>query len=203
MKRYPPLLTFVCAGCLLILGCAAPEVQQEKAEQPPPVDPRTAQLFQKRCDDSMLQAAIARWNDGDVSGCESLLERLLERNPSHLEARMTLADLQLSEGNVPAAETHLRWIVQHNPQNPQARHSLGMLLDTTGRHDEALVHLREATRLDPQNELYAMCEQSALGLVTTGSTPIAMSTNNQSANLPATPPLPAAHSNSSVRGAKR
>jgi tetratricopeptide (TPR) repeat protein len=191
MKCCAQALTIVCA-CLLIWGCAAPDVQQDESPQPPPIDQRSAELFQKRCDDSMLQAAIARWSEGDISGCQQLLERLLNRNQSNLEARLTLADLQLSQGDVQAAENHLRWIVQQNPQNPQARHSLGMLLDTTGRHEEALGQLREAARLDPQNQLYTMCEQTALG-VTDGTTPMATSPRADVANRRPASSISAAH----------
>ena len=196
-------LAIVCAACALILGCAAPEVQHNEEVKPPPVDPRAAELFQKRCDDSMLQAATARWRDGDANGCQSLLEQLLNRNPSHVEARMTLADLQLSQGNIPAAESHLRWIVQKNPENPQARHSLGMLLDTTGRHEEALTHLREAARLDPQNLLYAMCAQSALGVMTTGTTPTATSMSTDGVDRQPAPSVSAAHPDRTVSAAGR
>jgi len=185
-------LALGCVLCLLTSGCASTDVKPEDdLNEPPPVDPRAAELFDKRCDDSMFQAAIARWRDNDVGGCQSLLERLLHRNPSYLEARLMLADLFLAQGNIPGAEGQLRWIVQQHPENPQARHSLGLLLDSTDRHAEALEHLREARRLDPQNQLYAMCEEAALGQITTGTIPAAASIGVRPPAPPASQPATA------------
>ena len=122
----------------------------------------STELFQLRCDESLLQAAVARWRDGDAAGCRMLLERLLNRNPDHLSARMMLADLHASRGDITAAENQFRWIIQRNPDNPQAHHSLGVLLETSGRPEQAAMHLQTAARLEPDNKLYALCYDAAV-----------------------------------------
>ena len=120
---------------------------------------RTKQIAQ-------LKAAIARWTEGDVEGCEASLRQLLQRNPRYKDAGIALADLLTHKEDLKAAEELIRKLLA-DFDDPQIHHSLALLLETTGRSNEAVFHFQRAVELEPQNELYtlsleAMLEQPVL-----------------------------------------
>jgi len=55
------------------------------------------QRFDTNRDRAEFEAAEARWTEGDVEGCRAALERILERNPEHLDARLAMAELSLND----------------------------------------------------------------------------------------------------------
>jgi len=83
----------------LLAGCAALKMPER------PIESITAERqnrseeavreFERNRDFAEYQAALARWNQGDVDGCEETLEKLLGRNPDHRDARALLTNVLL------------------------------------------------------------------------------------------------------------
>jgi Tfp pilus assembly protein PilF len=138
-----------CAlGLLLLLtasGCAS--WKQQLAAQPSVADERARRQaeaihsFEQHRDHMQLQAAIDRFNQGDIAGCESRLHTLVQRRPDFTEARLRLAELYWSRGDAAAAEEHYRDVLTFQPDNAEAHSGLGILLDDSGRSAEAAQHL--------------------------------------------------------------
>lgn len=114
--------------------------------------------FEQQRDAMQLQAAIDRFNQGDLAGCESRLVKLVERRPDFAEARLRLAEVAWSRGDAAAAEQHYQAVLSARSDSAEAHHGLGMLLTAVGRFGEANPHLRRAIELDPQNEAYRLAE---------------------------------------------
>jgi predicted Zn-dependent protease len=117
--------------------------------------------FEQRRSEMQYRAALSRWNQGDVEGCEALLLTLLKRNPQDRQARRLLADICLERSDLAAAESHLQILLEQDADDAQAHHSLGLLLAEAGRPEEALSHLERAAALEPENELFALSRRAA------------------------------------------
>jgi len=152
--------TLAISGCATI-GLPEPDLPDDVALERTDREEKVAEDFKRTRDGALYKAAVARWRDGDVAACESLLMRLLERSKDHREARLMLADLYGSTGKPTAAERHLRLLVDRTADDAQAHHSLGMLLAANSKTDEALQYLQTAAELEPDNELYAASYETA------------------------------------------
>jgi Tfp pilus assembly protein PilF len=111
------------------------------------------QAFEEQRDRALLEAAIDRWNQGDVAGCESRLRAILARRPDDIEAHIHLAELAWAYENHTEAEAEYRAALQLAPERADLQHALGLLLETTGRQAEAAGHFARAAELDPQINL--------------------------------------------------
>ncbi len=90
-----------------------------------------------------------------------MLERLLKRDPQHLEAGLLLAELMILEQQPEQASAQLKQILARHPQHPGALHAMGSLLEAEGKPQEALAYFQEASRLAPDNQEYKIsCQQS-------------------------------------------
>jgi Tfp pilus assembly protein PilF len=110
--------------------------------------------FEQQRNQAQLQAALVRWQQGDVAGCESRLRNLVQRRPEFCDARVHLAELAWSCENAVEAEAEYRAALALAPQRADLHHALGLVLESTGRWPEAQTHLAQAAALEPQNELY-------------------------------------------------
>ncbi len=121
-----------------------------------------AQDFGERRVEAEFRAALSRWNQGDATGCETLLRQILKRRPHNHEARQLLADLYVERGDTEAALAELSALLDILPDSAQAHHAMGLLLDSLDRHQEAVVHLRKAAEFEPGNDLYKSCLDATL-----------------------------------------
>jgi len=148
----------------LLAGCASfPESHASRKpksnEQPQSFAERkrdAVQAFERQRDAAQVQAAINHWQRGDVQKSVTMLEAIIERVPSDVNARLRLAEVLTSQENFAATEIQLRECLVHAPDSAEVHHVLGMLLgESPGREQEAQAYLRRASELEPENELYA------------------------------------------------
>ncbi|MEQ8789401.1 MAG: tetratricopeptide repeat protein [Pirellulaceae bacterium] len=159
-------LAFLGLACLLASGCASTQTKRKVDNPPVPLTPeerREAAIkdFEQRRSTLQYDAALSRWNLGDIKGCESMLVSLLERNPHDRQSRRLLADVCLERTDLAAAESHLRILLEQDADDAQSHHSLGLLLEEAGRREESLRHLDRAAELAPDNELYALSRDAS------------------------------------------
>lgn len=158
MGRVAILVALVGTSLISTLGCARwparpaarttlTDVRQERRQS-------AIQEFELQRDRAQLEAAVDRWNHGDIAGCETRLRSILARRPDDVEAHVRLAELAWACDDYAEAEAEYRLAIQLAPQRADLEHALGMLLQTSGRHAEAQPHLARAGQLDPQNELF-------------------------------------------------
>jgi Flp pilus assembly protein TadD len=151
-------LVVIIAGCAgwesrLIAPAVTPKREERKSE--------AVRTFETHRDAAQVSAAIDRWRNGDVTGCEAMLESVVARVPDYADARLQLGQVLWSRGNAAAAEPHLRAVLESQPDRAEAHHALGLLLDGTGRADEARQHHARAADIEPANEVYRLtCDSS-------------------------------------------
>ena len=143
------VVVVLCAGFWFAAGCAAvklpPPPTENIASQRAERHEDTVEEFEARRDEVQIQAALAAWRHGDLHGCESLVLRLLGRNPQHEEGQLLLADVYLQLNKVDAAKRQLLQVIAEHPESAQAHHSLGLLLLAMSQERDALFHLQRAT----------------------------------------------------------
>jgi Tfp pilus assembly protein PilF len=138
-----------CAGWKSQRAAHAPVSEKRKERHDTAVED-----FEQQRDRAQLQAALDRWQQGDIAGCEARLRSLLARRPDFAEAHGHLAELAWSFENAAEAETEYRAALQLAPQRAEWHHALALVLEGSGRADEARAHLEQARRLEPDNEIY-------------------------------------------------
>ena len=79
------------------------------------------------------------------------IDRVLDANPAHLEARSLVGAIDFVRGNRPAFDTTVKGILAINPAYGEAYRVAGDLLARNYRFDEALQLTQEALTLDPGN----------------------------------------------------
>ena len=79
------------------------------------------------------------------------IDRVLDANPAHLEARSLVGAIDFVRGNRPAFDTTVKGILAINPAYGEAYRVAGDLLARNYRFDEALHLTQEALTLDPGN----------------------------------------------------
>ena len=164
------LLLALLATAASMAGCA--NWQELRAKHAPVTESRTARsesavsAFEQQRDRVQLEAAIDRWQQGDIAGCESRLRSILARRPSDVEAHKVLAELAWSCNDAVEAEAEFRAALAHSPERADLHHALGLVLEATSRQAEAARHFAAAVELEPQNDLYAIA--AAAGKVGTG-----------------------------------
>jgi len=151
-------------AALMITGCqslgpssAKSEGVSEKRKQR---SEAAAQRFDAKRDWAEFEAAQSRWAEGDLDGCTETLNRLLARNPGHLEARLLMAESLLAANRPHEAVPYLEPALAEHPDDARLHHLMGMLLDATGQRADALVFLDQAAALEPHNEVYQVSYQT-------------------------------------------
>lgn len=152
-------LLLLC-GCLLVAGCASwRDVAAPKASDAASRDQRRAEViqsFEEQRDQAQLAAAVDRWQQGDIAGCESRVRGILARRPTDVDAHVLLAELAFSCQNQAEAEAEYRAALELAPQRPDIHHALALVLEATGRQQEAGVHFARAAEIEPSNALYRL-----------------------------------------------
>jgi len=162
--RWHSASLLLLALIVLVTGCAG----WESRLVAPPVTPQrearkteAVRTFETHRDAAQVSAAIDRWRNGDVQGCEAMLKSVVARVPDYADARLQLGQVLWSRGDAAAAEPHLRAVLESQPDRAEAHHALGLLLDGTGRDGEARRHHSRATEIEPDNEVYRLtCDSS-------------------------------------------
>jgi Tfp pilus assembly protein PilF len=151
---------FLLCGCLLGAGCASwREAAAPTASDAASRDQRRAEViqsFEEQRDRAQLAAAVDRWQQGDIAGCESRVRGILVRRPTDVDAHVLLAELAFSCHNPAEAEAEYRTALELAPQRAAVHHALALVLDATGRHQEAGVHFARAAEIEPANDLYRL-----------------------------------------------
>ena len=119
--------------------------------------------FERKRNFAEFQAAKSQYERHDAKGCRATLQRLLQREPGHVDARLMLAELHLAENQPQEALIQVEQVLNDHPDNARARHTAGLLFDTTGQTGRALAYYGRAAELEPNNELYAISYQMARG----------------------------------------
>lgn len=110
--------------------------------------------FEEQRDRAQLSAALDRWQQGDIAGCESRVRAILARRPADVDAHVLLAELAFSCDNPAEAEAEYRSALQLAPNRADLHHALAIVLDATGRRQEAGTHFARAAELEPASDLY-------------------------------------------------
>jgi Tfp pilus assembly protein PilF len=144
---------------LATAGCAAWRSQMSEpgagiSQQRKERHEAALQACEQQRDQALLEAALGRWQQGDVAGCEVRLRSLVSRRPDYCDAHLQLAELAWSCENAAEAETEYRTALKLGPTRADVEHALGMLLAESGRIQEARRHLARACELAPESELY-------------------------------------------------
>ena len=156
------ILLFVFSLTLMGSGCAAWKppfgraTSGQVAETGASRHSAAVQAFEEQRDRALLDAAIDRWNQGDIAGCESRLRTVLSRRPSDIEAHVLLAELAWSQNDADVAVREYMTAIQLAPDRPDLEHALALILEATSRLPEAATHRTRAAALDPANELYRL-----------------------------------------------
>ncbi len=154
---------------LVVTGCAAFSMPDPPIHDVSPVrkirKKKVVDEFERRRDQLQYQAAISRWEAGDVAGGEELLLKLLTRNPKHREARLLLADVYTCKDNPAAAEMQLEILLKDYPADAQVHHSMGLLLEADGNVEKAAYHYKRASEIEPGYKLYEMSYEAAVATI--------------------------------------
>lgn len=151
-------------GAAFFSGCASFGAQQafkkNVTETRLERERETVESFEVRRDQAQLLAALDRWQDGDIGGCENRLRSLIGRRPDWIEPHIRLAELAWACDDLPGAETHYRTALALDAGRADILHALGTVLEAAGRSDEAAGYLAQASQLEPANPLYQLASQA-------------------------------------------
>ncbi len=153
------LLAVVFSGCagMQLPDTSVPDIAPERHTR---ADQAAAE-FEARRAFAEYQAALNYWQRNDVKGCLQTLDRLLERSPDHLEARLLAAEVCLELGHHPQAMEHLAAAETGHPDDPRVHHATGLALDAMRRPNEALARYKRAMELAPDEEVFAVSYHAA------------------------------------------
>lgn len=80
-------------------------------------------------------------------------QRVLEKNPENLVARINKAQLDLDQKNYMAALENLRWVVQQKPDYFEAYRLLAQAHEGLGDYGQAVIYYRKALEISPQDSV--------------------------------------------------
>lgn len=153
-------LLVVMVLCAPAVGCAGLKMPQPLISDISPQKKQrhqeTLKEFERRRFEAQFQTAVSRWQQGDLETCQAMLQKLLQSNGDHLEARRLLANVCLENEDLAEHERQLRRLLKSYPRDAAAHHALALLLETSDRRQEAGKHFQRAWQLQPNNKLYAM-----------------------------------------------
>ncbi len=119
---------------------------------PPPLDPRLAQLFRlNQSDRAIVLAAQAVKRTGDKARTLALLEQALERNPQNLEARAALIMGYTEQSDFESALRHGQEGVRIDPHHAELGLALGRLELQQGELGSAITRLTNLVMRSPQH----------------------------------------------------
>lgn len=97
----------------------------------------------------LLLLAFADAASGSIETAADLARRVLELSPSHVQARVLLARLELHGGNAENAGREIEAALQLDPWSSTANRVAAEVARARGRKDQWVDHLRRAAALDP------------------------------------------------------
>jgi|GEM_PF-1475543 len=104
---------------------------------------------------------------GDVDGAKLCLDKVLERDPSNVEALNNLGFIAFQEGNLSQALSYLEEGLKINPDSCEILENLGQIYISKGDFSRAAAYLERALKLEPEN--VNLINNLANCLVQTGS----------------------------------
>lgn len=149
----------LCA-LMLTVGCAGVP-NAAKQETPAAPESPTELWVQQQRDRAEYEAALARWRQGDDRGCREDLEKLLARNPRHVEARLLLADLLLTSNECQAAYEQAKAAVEEAPNDARVQFAMAVAYDALDKPTEALAYYERAAKMAPNQPAFAAAYESA------------------------------------------
>lgn len=96
-----------------------------------------------------LSTAFQQHQAGNLPVAESLYQRILEKEPGHVQALYLLGTLNAQRGDTPSAILLLRQAITIDPNSVDAQANLGNALYEQGEYDEAAVCYRQAISINP------------------------------------------------------
>jgi tetratricopeptide (TPR) repeat protein len=105
--------------------------------------------------DMRIQLADALLANDQDQACINELNRIIERDPQHVEAHLRLADIYGSNGYWGAAEHSLRVVLDQHPEREDVRRQISRLLLTRGNY------LHNAGMLDAARRIFEEGQQFA------------------------------------------
>jgi Flp pilus assembly protein TadD len=181
----------LAVAAVMITGCQSLETLTSKSEgisqKRKQRNLAAAQRFDQKRDWAELEAAQARWAEGDLDGCAETLRHLLARNPDHLEARLLMAEALLAANRPKEAIPLLEPAVAAHPNDARVHHLMGMLLDGAGQRVDASGLYEQAASLEPDNEVYRVSYET---LATSDEPPRQPGDIAQGLPIPTPVPLP-------------
>ncbi len=138
-ERYVPALTALVKASL---GQGREELAKNILEQALKIDPNFAELH-------VLQAKMLLKEDGRLREAVGQLEKAVQLQPDHLEARTLLGIQRLEGGAYDQALEHLRVAARLAPKLPQVHVNLAEALRANRKWQEALAEYQKALQLDP------------------------------------------------------
>ncbi len=138
------LLISVTLGCSNVTSWVektkSPIDQKREAHQ------KAAQQFEARRQNAEYLAALQAARQGNAAGAERTLTILLQRNPTHRDANLLLAECCVAKEDLTQAETILSGVVQREPDCQAAHFALAHLLESSGQSDRAELHFHKSGR---------------------------------------------------------
>ncbi len=148
-------------GVLLLLvlvtfGCSNVTSWVEKTKSPIDAKREThqkaAQQFEARRQNAEYLAALQAARQGNAAGAERTLNILLQRNPTHRDANLLLAECCVAKEDLIQAETILAGVVQREPECQAAHFAMAHLLESSGQSDRAELHFQKSGQSGTQSE---------------------------------------------------
>jgi len=162
-----PMRIAVCFALTWFAGCASvPWPKTVTQGDATPQRKQRAEEFNRHFDQQRdfaeFEAARNAWlQQGDPRGCREGLEKLLARQPRHLEARLLMVELSLAEDDFETAALHAKAALDMQPNDARAQYAMAAALDAQGKTSDALAYYERAAKMDPQNKSFAASYQSA------------------------------------------
>jgi tetratricopeptide (TPR) repeat protein len=103
----------------------------------------------------LLTAAQTYGAIGDLSKAESTLRRVIEIQPSSIQAYGLLGQFYVSQRRTNEAIAEFEHILERNPKSVAAHTLIGMLLEANNRRDEARRQYERALEVDPRSPVPA------------------------------------------------
>lgn len=95
----------------------------------------------------VLEQAIAKLQQGDLSGAEAAFQAILRQDPEHADAHHLLGVIALQRGQLEVAERLINRAIQGNSGAAMYHSNLGYVLQQQGRLQEALLAIERSIRL--------------------------------------------------------
>lgn len=107
------------------------------------------QLLPQRTESLDVQLLYARFlrNDGRIAEAIESANKVLERNPDHLDGLRLLGTLRLDKGDLERAASDLEHVLELVPYDRKAHYKLGTVYLRAERTDDAKRHFEESRRL--------------------------------------------------------